>query len=270
MVPGTPRFFDSHAHLQDPAFDEDRDAVLDRAWRAGVREVAVIASDPESADAARELTSRHAGGGRPRLLWTAGLHPHAAGRWDAAVRGAILAHLEAGAMAVGETGLDFHYDHAPRDRQREAFAGQLTIARELDLPVVVHSRDAEAETLACIARSEIAPRRVVLHCFSGSLSMLEQAVEAGCYVSFSGMVTFRSFAAEGLVGQVPAERLLAETDAPYLAPVPHRGRRNEPAFVVETVGRLAELTRTDVTAAAALTRANARRFYGLPEDDPDT
>ena len=267
---GAARFFDSHSHLQDPVFDEDRDAVLLRAWEAGVHDIAVIASDPESAAAARDLASRSPGRRRPRLHWTAGLHPHAAARWDADVREAVLAQLEAGAVAVGETGLDFHYEHSPHERQREAFADQLAIARERDLAVVVHSRDAEDDTLEIIVTSGIAAEKIVLHCFSGSFSMLERAVEAGHYVSFSGMVTFRSFPAETLVGRVPAERLLAETDAPFLAPVPHRGRRNEPAFVAETVARLADLQGTDLTAMGTLTRANARRFYGLPaEADPE-
>ncbi|MGH7550373.1 MAG: TatD family hydrolase [Gemmatimonadota bacterium] len=269
-MPGAPGFFDSHSHLQDPAFDGDREEVLARAWHAGVREIAVIASDPDSAASARALAAREPAAASPRLYWTAGLHPHDAVRWDKDVREAILEHLDAGALAVGETGLDFHYDSSPRDRQRDAFAGQLAIARERDLPVVVHSRDAEDDTLEVIADSELPPERVVLHCFSGSLAMLERAAEAGHYVSFSGMVTFRSFAAGTLVGRVSADRLLAETDAPYLAPVPHRGTRNEPAFVVETIARLAELKGTDVTAMGALTRANARRFYGLPdEDDPE-
>lgn len=266
MVAGSPRFFDSHSHLQDPAFHEDRDEVLVRAWQGGVREIAVIASDPESATAARELAGREPPAASPRLYWTAGLHPHAAKRWGADVRVAVLAHLESGALAVGETGLDFHYDNSPRDRQREAFADQLAIARERDLPIVVHSREAGDDTLEMISGSRVSPERVVLHCFSGSLSMLERAVEAGHYVSFSGMVTFRSFAAETLVRRVPADRLLVETDAPYLAPVPHRGKRNEPAFVAHTVARLAELLGTDVVAVGALTRGNARRFYGLPEE----
>ena len=266
---GPARLFDSHCHLQDPGFDEDRDAVLERAWRAGVRDVVVVASDPGTAAAARALTEGERGSGRPRLHWTAGLHPHEAARWDRGVRGAVLAQLDRGALAVGETGLDFHYDHSPRIAQREAFKEQLAIAVARDLPVVVHSRDAEEETLDEIARSTIAPQRVVLHCFTGSPSMLELAVAAGHYISFSGMVTFRSFPAATLVGRVPEDRLLVETDAPYLAPAPHRGKRNEPAFLADTVARLAELREVDATALAALTRGNAMRFYGLPgEGDP--
>jgi TatD DNase family protein len=259
-----PRLFDSHCHLQDPAFDDDRTGVLARAWEAGVGEIAVIASDPGSAEAARALATG-AGPEGPLLVWTAGLHPHVAERWSAATRRELEALLDAGAAAVGETGLDFHYDHSPRDVQREAFAEQLAQAIARDLPVVVHSREADDDTLDLVEASGIPPERVVLHSFSGSVSMLERAIEAGTYISFSGMVTFRSFPAETLVSRVPADRLLAETDAPYLAPVPHRGRRNEPAFVAETVERLAVLHGVDGTAMGALTRANARRFYAMAE-----
>ncbi|MGH7542818.1 MAG: TatD family hydrolase [Gemmatimonadota bacterium] len=260
-----PRLFDSHCHLQDPAFDDDRGDVLARALEAGVGEIAVIASDPASAEAARDLVAESEAEDGPRLVWTAGLHPHVAERWTRGVRRELEALLDAGAAAVGETGLDFHYDHSPRDVQRDVFGEQLALAIARDLPVVVHSRDADEETLDLIEASGIPSERVVLHSFSGSLAMLERAIEAGAYVSFSGMVTFRSFPAETLVARVPADRLLAETDAPYLAPVPHRGRRNEPAFVVETVESLAALHGVDGTAMGALTRANARRFYGLAD-----
>lgn len=259
----TPRLFDSHCHLQDPAFDDDRGDVLARALEAGVGEIAVIASDPETAAAARGLATK--AGEDPHLVWTAGLHPHAAKRWSPATRRRLEALLDAGAAAVGETGLDFHYDHSPRDDQRAAFAEQLALAIERDLPVVVHSREADDATLDLVETSGIAPARVVLHSFSGSVAMLDRAIEAGTYVSFSGMVTFRSFPAASLVARVPPDRLLAETDAPYLAPVPHRGKRNEPAFVAETIERLAAIHGVDGTAMGALTRANARRFYGMPE-----
>ena len=261
-----PPLFDSHCHLQDPAFDEDRSDVLARAMEAGVGEIAVIASDLESAEAARDLAAEaEAEGDEPRLVWTAGLHPHVAETWNDRVRRKLEKLLDAGAAAVGETGLDFHYDHSPRDVQRDAFAEQLALAIARDLPVVVHSRDADDDTLDLVEASGIAPERVVLHSFSGTVAMLERAIAAGTYVSFSGMVTFRSFPAETLVARVPADRLLAETDAPYLAPVPHRGRRNEPGFMAETIERMAALHGVDGTAMGVLTRANARRFYGLAE-----
>ena len=240
-----------------------------RAWEAGVREIVTIGAGPEDAGRARALASLTPPAEtpveepKPKVWYTAGLHPHEADRWSPGVEAAIRDHLAHGAVAVGETGLDFHYDNAPRVEQREAFAAQLAIAAEIDAPVVIHSRDAEEDTLAILAESEVAPERVVLHCFSSSAEMLGEGVERGYYASFSGMVTFRGFPAGEVVPLVPSDRLLAETDAPYLAPVPHRGGRNEPAFVAETVARLAELRGTTADEMAARTRANARRFYRL-------
>ena len=257
-------YFDSHCHLQDARFDPDREAAIRRAWEAGVREIVVIGSDPESAADARVLAEEAAGAEmRPRLWFTAGLHPHEASRWGPDTRRAVEAELDRGAIAVGEIGLDHHYDNSPRAIQRIAFADQLAIARERDLPAVVHSRDAEEDTLKILDESQVSPTRVVLHCFTGSAAMLRGAVERGWYVSFSGIATFGSFDAAGLVPAVPAERLLVETDAPYLAPVPHRGRRNEPAFLPATVATLADCRGVPAADLAAATRANARAFYRL-------
>ncbi|HJR54898.1 MAG TPA: TatD family hydrolase [Gemmatimonadota bacterium] len=255
-------YFDSHCHLQDARFDPDREEAIARAWEAGVREIVVIGSDPESAAEARNLA---AGGGEgwPRLWFTAGLHPHEASRWGPETRRAVEAELDRGAVAVGEIGLDHHYDNSPRAIQRIAFTDQLAIARERDLPVVVHSRDAEEETLKTLDDSGLSPERIVLHCFTGSAEMLKGAVERGWFVSFSGIATFGSFDTAGLVPAVPADRLLVETDAPYLAPVPHRGRRNEPAFLPATVAALADCRGVPAADLAAGTRANARAFYRL-------
>ena len=255
-----PRYFDSHCHLQDAAFDDDREAVLARALAAGVEEIVLSADDPEAAERGRALAA--AAGSGPRIRWASGLHPHHAARWSPEVRRRIEEHLDAGAVALGETGLDYHWMNSPREDQRRAFAEQLELAAERGVPVVVHTREAEDETLEVLGASAVAPERVVLHCFTGSRAMLDQAVERGWYVSFSGIVTFRRFPAGELVPRVPSERLLAETDAPYLAPAPHRGGRNEPAFVAATVARLAELRGESVEATAGLTRANAERFYG--------
>lgn len=223
-------------------------------------EPAAPGGDPDSPDGDR-VAARPSH--KPRVYYTAGLHPHDASRWSAAIRTSILDHLAHGAVAIGETGLDYHYLNSPKDAQRRAFAEQLAMAAERDVPVVIHSREAEEETLGILADSDVVGERVVLHCFSSSRKMLSTGVERGYYVSFSGMVTFRSFPAEDLVALVPTDRLLAETDAPYLAPTPHRGGRNEPAFVVRTVERLAEIRGVEAGEMAARTRANARRFYRL-------
>ena len=232
---------------------------------AGISEIVTIASNP--ADAAKAKTLADEITRPPRVWFTAGLHPHEASAWQAGMREAIERMLDAGAVAIGEIGLDYHYDNSPRDVQRSVFAEQLELADERDLPVVVHSRDAEDDTLAVLDDSSIAPNRVVLHCFSSSQRMLDRGVARGYYVSFSGMVTFRSFPATDLVPRVPEDRLLAETDAPYLAPIPHRGRRNEPAYVVETVAALAELRSADQGHLAEQTRRNGLAFYRLTNRD---
>ncbi len=259
-----PRYFDTHCHLQDEAFAEDRPAVLSRARVAGVSEIVAIASNPADAAKAKVLAE---GSADPRVWFTAGLHPHEASAWKSGTSEAIERMLDAGAVAVGEIGLDYHYDNSPRDVQRHVFGEQLALASERDLPVVIHSRDAEDDTLAVLAKSSIAPNRVVLHCFSSSRRMLDHGVERGYYVSFSGMITFRSFPAADLVPRVPENRLLAETDAPYLAPIPHRGRRNEPSYVVETVTALAALRGIDARELADRTRRNGLVFYRLGEPD---
>jgi TatD DNase family protein len=259
-----PRYFDSHCHLQDERFDPDRREAIVRAWEAGVREIVVIGASPEDAATARALAEEAAGReGWPDLWFTSGLHPHEASRWTADIRGRLEEELDRGAVAVGEIGLDYHYDNSPRDAQRAVFSEQLSIARERDLPVVVHSRDAEDETLDALRESGIAPGRVVLHCFTGSIRMLEEAVDRGFHVSFSGIATFGSFAAAALVPRVPEDRLLVETDAPYLAPVPHRGRRNEPAFLPAIVAALAGHRGVTPVELADQTRANARAFYRI-------
>ena len=255
-------YFDSHCHLQDERFDGDRHDVIARAWRSGLREIVVIASDPEDAATARVLAEAAAGRDDwPNLWHTAGLHPHEASRWDPRDREAVELELERGAVALGEIGLDYHYDNSPRGMQRTAFADQLAIARDRDLPVIVHSREAEDDTLDVLRESGIAPvagRDALLH---GLRRMLDEAVERGYYVSFSGIATFASFDAAGLVPRVPEDRLLAETDAPYLAPIPHRGKRNEPAFLPATVTSLAAHRASTAESLAATTRANARAFY---------
>jgi TatD DNase family protein len=257
-----PPLFDSHAHLTDARFAEDLPVVLTRAAEAGVREILVPASEPEDADRAAAI-ARGAPASGPRLFWSAGLHPHDASRWEGSVVVELEARLEAGAVAVGETGLDFHYDHSPRETQRVAFAAQAALARARDLPLIVHSRSADAETIEVLRASGIPPERVILHCFSAGPDLFREALACGYYVSFSGLVTFKNYDTPHYLAEPPADRVLIETDAPYLAPVPFRGRRNEPAFLPATLARLAEARGLEPAAAAALTRANALRVYKL-------
>jgi TatD DNase family protein len=248
---------DSHCHLTDPRFAPDLDDVLARAWAAGLSGIVTIASTAADAHVAWNLAHRDA-----RIRCTAGVHPHSAASATAGDLDAVRDLLQRpGVVAVGETGLDFHYDNSPRDVQRTLFQWHLQAAADTGLPVVVHSRSADADMAAMIR--DAAGVTGVLHCFSGGPDLLQVALDAGWYVSFAGMVTFRNYDAGDLVRAVPADRLLVETDSPYLAPIPHRGKRNEPAFVVETCAALARLRGEDPSATAAGTTANARRFYPL-------
>ena len=253
-------FVDSHAHLADPAFDEDREAVVERARAAGARAIVCIGESARAADRGRELAARHPG----FVFFTAGVHPHDASTFDCARDPQRLRELVGdGAKALGECGLDYHYDNAPRDVQRRVFGCQLALAAELQRPVIVHTREAEADTQAMVAEAGAAGVIGVLHCFTGSASLARTALDVGWYVSFSGIVTFRRWTDDELICLVPDGRLLAESDAPYLAPVPHRGRRNEPAFVGFTVMRLATARGGDPATVGALVARNASRLFGL-------
>lgn len=256
------RLLDSHAHLTDERFADDLDAVLERALAAGVQTIVCIASDLDDAAHAVELARR---AGRPRLRCTAGLHPHVAGSWkpEDPQRLEVLAARDQ-VVAIGETGLDFHYDNAPRQAQVEAFRAQLELAEHLGLPVVVHSRAADEETAALIQQFE-ARATGVLHCFSGGNRLLRAGLDADWYVSFSGIVTFSKFDDDALVRAVPDDRILVETDSPYLAPVPLRGRRNEPSFVEHVLRRVADIRGASVEEMAEITYLNACRFYALEE-----
>jgi TatD DNase family protein len=198
------------------------------------------------------------------IFFTAGIHPHDAAGFDPLADPQAIAELVGrGAVAVGECGLDYHYDHSPRDWQRRAFAAQLALARDLGKPVVVHTRDAEDDTTAMITEAGAAGVRGVLHCYTGSHALANAALSVGWYVSFSGIVTFRKWEDDALLRLVPAERLLVESDAPYLAPVPLGGKRNAPSFVGYTAARRAAARDADPVTLGEQLVANAIRFYGL-------
>ncbi len=253
-------FIDSHAHLADPAFDTDREDVIARARQTGAAAIVCIGESLAAAGRAAGVASQH-----PGFVWhTAGVHPHDAAEFDAERDLAgIREHVALGAVAIGECGLDYHYDHSPRARQIAAFGAQLALARELDRPVVVHTRQAEDDTLAMVREAAASGVRGVLHCYTGSIGLAEVALAGGWCVSFSGIVTFRKWTDEALLRVVPEERLLVESDSPYLAPVPHRGKRNEPAWVSFTLARLAAARGVETAALGASTAANTRRLFGL-------
>jgi len=258
-------FIDSHAHLADPAFDHDREAVIRRARDAGALGLVCIGESIEAAHRARDVARDNAG----FVWWTAGIHPHDAVRFDEARDiPALAACLTEGAVAVGECGLDYHYDNSPRDAQRAAVRAQIGLAARRMRPVVIHTREAEDDTRAVIADAAAAGVVGVLHCFTGSAALAEYGIDRGWYISFSGIITFKKFTDDALLALVPTNRILVESDAPYLAPVPYRGKRNEPAWVPLTLARLARARNADPGELASATMENARRLFGLAPSCP--
>ncbi|MCY4626024.1 MAG: TatD family hydrolase [Acidobacteria bacterium] len=272
---------DSHAHLDQPAFRPDRQAVLARAADAGVATIVSIgmmdgeASWQETFSLVDDLHpdgADHPDPGSPQLYTTLGCHPHDArlfGQLGGEERLAELARRPR-LLAIGEVGLDYHYDLSPRPEQRDVFRRQIRVARELGLPVVVHHRDAEDDFLRIADEEDLAGCGAILHCFTASERLARAGWERGFLISFSGILTFRN--AEDLrrtAALVPLEHLLVETDSPYLAPVPHRGKRAEPAMVVETARCLAAARSAAPGEIEAATDANFRRFFfGGPRRPP--
>jgi TatD DNase family protein len=249
---------DTHCHLGASAYDPDRDEVLRRAWQGGVTHIVVIGESPAAAAAAMDLA-----GTDPRLSATAGVHPHDAKDWSPQSADWLARCLaDPRVVAAGEMGLDYHYDHSPREAQHAAFRAQLALAADAARPVIIHAREAD-DDVAAILRSE-ARTPVVLHSFSSGPALLRAGLDLGHYLSFSGMVTFRNWALDEAVRAVPLERLLVETDGPYLAPMPHRGKRNEPAFVRFTAERLAAVRGMDAAELIDATTRNAEELFGLP------
>jgi TatD DNase family protein len=261
-------FIDSHAHLDVPNYDADRAEVIARAQAAGVEIMLEIAgSDIGKGSLAPglKLAEEHL------FIYAAiGLHPHEASLYDEALEQTLLEYSRhPKVIGWGEIGLDYYYDNSPRDVQQRVFRRQLELGLERRLPVIVHTRDAEEDTIAILhdawANEGGAEIGGIIHCFTSTQKLACAAIEMGFYISFSGVVTFKT--AEELrevARSVPAERLLIETDCPFLAPVPHRGKRNEPAFVLETARKLAELQQTSMEEIGRITSGNFRRLFNLP------
>ena len=248
-------FADTHVHLNSSRFGDDLESVLERARAAGVRRFLCPGYDLESSRAALELAARY-----PDVAAAVGLHPHDARTWDAAFAVEVDAALGSGrAVAAGEMGLDYYYDHSPRDVQRDVLQQQLRLARRHGVPVVIHNRDSDAD-MAAILAAEAAGMRVVLHAFNGAPQLLETGVNMGFFFGIGGFLTFKNHALPACIRDIPRDALLLETDAPYLAPHPMRGKRNEPAFVPHIAARLAELLELTVDEIGILTSRNYDRF----------
>ena len=250
---------DSHCHLDYLERDGDLDEAVARARRAGVVAMITICTKLSEFESVRAIAERY-----DEVTCSVGVHPHEAedeGQKDARRLVALAEHLLV--VAIGETGLDYYYEHAPRERQRESFRAHLLAARDSGLPVIVHSRDADDDTVALLREArEEGPFTGVIHCFTAGPGLAQAALELGLYISVAGIVTFKK--AEELrhtLNQVPLERLLVETDAPYLAPVPKRGKRNEPAYVVHTAAALAALKGVPFEALVRVTGDNVFRLF---------
>jgi TatD DNase family protein len=250
---------DSHCHIDMPQFDADRDEVVARARAAGLVEMLVIGEVDEGDALRRSLRVAEA----YRLPVTAGVHPHQARLADERTYDEIRGLAREGRIvAIGEIGLDFHYDHSPRQTQREVFRRQVRLAGDVGLPIVVHTRQADLETAEILEQEGARDRGGVIHCFTGGLELARRSLELGLLISFSGILAFpRAEVIQQVAREAPEDRLLIETDAPFLAPPPHRGKRNEPAFVVEVARKLAALRGVSEQAIGEAARRNYARLF---------
>jgi TatD DNase family protein len=250
---------DSHCHVDMPQFEGDRAEAVARAREAGVATMLVVGGVDEEDGHRRALRVA----GEFGLPASAGVHPHEARLWTPAIEDELrgLAREER-VVAIGEVGLDFHYDHSPRDAQREAFRKQVRLAREVGLPVIVHTREADDETCAILEQERADECGGVIHCFTGGHELARRALALGFFLSFSGILAFpRAEVIQEVARAVPRDRLLVETDAPFLAPPPHRGKRNEPAFVVEVARRLSQLRGEPLEEVGRAALDNFRKLF---------
>lgn len=252
-------FFDSHMHLDDEKFDDDREVVLARALENGVTRMINIGADMASSARSVELATVHA-----PVYAAVGIHPHEAKQLVAGDEERLAAWTNSPkVVAIGEIGLDYFYDLSPREVQKAAFIRQLDVARQMRMPVVIHNRDAHGDTME-ILRREGKGLAGVVHCFSGSLEMAKELVKMGWYIGIDGPITFKNAAKlPEIVKEIPLERLLIETDSPYLTPVPLRGKRNEPAYVKYVAAHIAALRDMDVAAFAAATAQNTCDLFRI-------
>ncbi len=258
-----PSLIDTHAHLSFSQYDADRDAVLQRAWEAGLSAIVVVGAGDGIAgnDAALRLAESD-----ERLCATVGIHPHDADK----VESAWLERLEELAghpkvVGIGETGLDFHYDFAKPEAQRRLFAEQVRLAHRANKPLIIHDREAHEEVWRILQEEGLPPAGVLFHCFSGDLEFARRVTQAGCLLSIPGVVTFaKARDLQEVAAEAELEKLVLETDCPFLAPVPHRGRRNEPAYVAEVAAAIARLRGLATEDVARVTSLTARRFFRLP------
>jgi TatD DNase family protein len=258
---------DTHSHIHGREYIEDFQEVLGRASAAGVEKIALVGVHPDDVDRALEVAAAHAG----RIFVVAGQHPHEAKDWDEGVKQRLKDQITANPgviVAVGEMGLDYHYDFAPKDAQKMAFRGQLELAREVDLPIVIHCREAYDDCLEILREfygsepAGLERPRGVLHCYFGTAEQARESVAMGFMLGIGGACTFKKAdELHRVVTELPLESFVLETDAPYMAPVPYRGKRNEPGYLSHVTARIGELKGVDAVVVAEATTANAKRLY---------
>ena len=250
---------DSHAHLDFSQFKRDRDKVIQRALDSGVAAIVNVGTDLVTSEKSVALARRH-----PSIYAAVGIHPHDARELSPKVLDRLtqLAQEEK-TVAIGEIGLDFYRNLSPRDQQREAFRQQIRLAIELGLPVIIHDRDAHSQVLEILREEEAHRVGGVLHCFSGDIKMARQGLEMGFLISFAGPVTYGDGKKMAIARQIPLEKILVETDCPFLTPIPHRGKRNEPAYVRYVAEKVAEVRGISFEEVAKATSRNAMRLFGL-------
>ncbi len=250
---------DTHAHIDAAAFDEDRDVVLQRAWDAGM--VAIVVPDIKPTDRARLIEIVDSD---PRLYRGIGIHPHDVGNASAADLDEVERHCtNPKVVAIGEIGLDYYYDFCPPDIQKSYFRNQIRIAKRNGLPVIVHNRESDTDVLDILEDEQDGTLKGVLHCFSGDTSVLERALRIGMHVSFTGNITFKRSTLDDVVRAVPADRFMIETDSPFMTPVPHRGKRNEPTYVRLIAQKLAEIRGMTLDDIISTTTMTAKRFFAI-------
>ncbi len=258
-VCNSPSMIDSHCHLADKQFAADLPAVIERAKAVGVDRMIAIADTIEEGEHCRTIAEKH-----EELFWTMGVHPHVASGFDPARDPEIIKNslTHPKCKAVGEIGLDYHYMHSPKDVQQRAFEAQLTIARDHTVPAIVHCREAVEDVWTII--NHVKPKKLVLHCCTERWIDVERFVKAGYFLSFTGIATYaKSDVIRETIKNCPINQLMIETDSPYLAPIPHRGKRNEPAFVAEVAKAIAAIKGMSIAEVDAITTKNTVEFFGL-------
>ena len=251
---------DTHAHIDADVFDEDRDQMIAQAYENGVKAIIIPAIEPDRYDEVLSICNQY-----EHIYCGMGVHPHNANDYSAPVEDRIIALLENPKVrAVGEIGLDYYYEFAPKDVQQEVFRRQLNIAKSYDMPVIIHNRESDDDMIEILQEEQNGELKGVLHCFSSDLTMLHKALDLGFHVSFTGNITYKKSILDEIVRATPLDKIMIETDSPYMTPVPHRGKRNEPQFVRFIAQKIADIHALTFEEIITMTSNNAKSLFRLP------